>query len=94
MAAINKRRQRNRVSYDILNNLSSVDLFYDKNSKIKGTCNFMYEQNDTNGSFFASYKTFTSPDADSVRPRNNPFSRCLAAFCFITKGLFLMDLDW
>jgi hypothetical protein len=30
MAAINKRHERNRVSYDILNNLSSVDLFYEK----------------------------------------------------------------
>jgi hypothetical protein len=30
MAAINKRRERNRVNYDILNNLSSVDLVYDK----------------------------------------------------------------
>jgi hypothetical protein len=35
MAPINKRRERNRVSYDILNNLSSLDLFYNKNSKKK-----------------------------------------------------------
>jgi hypothetical protein len=33
MAAIYKRRERNRVSYDILNNLSSVDLFYDKKAR-------------------------------------------------------------
>jgi hypothetical protein len=57
MAATNKGHQRNRVSYDILNNLSSVDQFYEKKifKKIKGTCSFMYEQNDTNGSFFVSY---------------------------------------
>jgi hypothetical protein len=35
MAAINKRRERNRVSYDILNILRSVDLFYDEKSKKK-----------------------------------------------------------
>jgi hypothetical protein len=33
MTAINKRRERNRVPYDILNNLSSVDLFYDEKDK-------------------------------------------------------------
>jgi hypothetical protein len=35
MAAINKRRERNCISYDILNNLSSVDLFYDKKKQEK-----------------------------------------------------------
>jgi hypothetical protein len=33
MAAINKCGERNRVSYDILNNLISVDLFYDKKAR-------------------------------------------------------------
>jgi hypothetical protein len=31
--AINKRRERNHVSYDNLNNLSYVDLFYDKKAR-------------------------------------------------------------
>jgi hypothetical protein len=35
MAAINKRRERNRVSYDILNNMSSLNLFYDKKARKK-----------------------------------------------------------
>ena len=35
MAATNKRSEGKRVPYDILNNLSSVDLFYDEKSKKK-----------------------------------------------------------
>jgi hypothetical protein len=31
--AINKHRERNRVSYDVLNILSYVDLFYDKKAR-------------------------------------------------------------
>jgi hypothetical protein len=99
MVAINKGRQRNRVSYDILNNLSSVDLFYHKKmflkifKKLKGACSFMYEQNDTNGSFFASYKTFTSPDAGRVQPRNIPFFTMLGGLLFYHRKFIFMDLD-
>ena len=35
MADKNDRSQEKRISYDILNNLSSVDLFYDEKSKKK-----------------------------------------------------------
>ena len=35
MADKNDRSQGKRISYDILNNLSSVDLFYDEKSKKK-----------------------------------------------------------
>ena len=37
MMAINKRTEGKRVSYDVLNNISSVDLFYDEKKKKKSS---------------------------------------------------------
>jgi hypothetical protein len=37
MAPINKRRERNRVPYDIFNYLSSVDMFDDRKARKKAS---------------------------------------------------------
>jgi hypothetical protein len=79
MAAINKGRQRNRVFYDILNNLSSVDLFYDKKQqKLKepaASCTNKTTQMDLS----LRLLVFSSPYAGTAKMF---FSRCWVAFYF------------